>query len=142
MKRVYVRVTKDISFWHPTEGACVKFDGTRDSTVTGHDLGSLFSKELGEGVDVQSVLMNFLNGFFGGVVPLQDVSIAEDGRLWLNRIEDGLGRGIGDSEEYAKANPTLQQYLVDYDLWVEVAEVRTPSKDELSTLFPNLRVGA
>ena len=143
--QIKIDFNKEISYWHPEQGAEVMSDGTENSLRWGVDVRHLNGfAHVNERSDtpekaVCEFVMNTLMLPYDLTPDM--LRIMDDGRISLTILEDGDGRAIhSNREEDMKANQE-QIYIVDYDMIVEIHEViEQPTVDQLQKLLPKAEV--
>ena len=82
-------------------------------------------------------LISFLNKTYGLSKDKDNYSAFEDGRITYQQLEDGDGNVVEAKDAIYKKfkKGEVDLWAADYDIFIELAEVKTPSVKEIAKLF-------
>lgn len=96
----------------------------------------MYEKNLGS-FDTGEEVIEFLNKQYGLSDDKNNYTAFEDGRISYQQLEDGDGNVVEDKDAIFKKfkKGEVDLWAADYDIYIELAEVKTPSVKEISKLF-------
>lgn len=115
-------------------------DVTKDNFKEGQDPDTrqsmMYEKNLGS-FDTADEAIAFLNKQYGLSDDKENYTAFEDGRISYQQLEDGDGNVVEEKDEIYKKfkKGDVDLYAADYDIFIELAEVKVPTVKEISKLF-------
>ena len=95
-----------------------------------------YEKNLGS-FDTADEVIEFLNKQYGLSDDKDNYAAFDDGRITYAQMEDGDGNIVEEKDAKYKQfkKGEIDLWAADYDIYIELAEVKTPSVKEISKLF-------